>query len=129
MLHYPRSTERAYVSWVARFIRHLDDERLERYTEAEIADFLTDLAVTAEHRSRDTKPSALRDSLLLRKGAGSRHEVHQLSASQSEYVPPRRPDEMRSDGIVSMLPEDGADNVPAQVRELGFDIGNAEHCA
>jgi integron integrase len=48
MLHYPRSTERAYVSWVARFIRHLDDERLERYTEAEIADFLTDLAVTAD---------------------------------------------------------------------------------
>ena len=48
MLHYPRSTEQAYVSWVARFIRHLDDERLECHGEAEIADFLTDLAVTAD---------------------------------------------------------------------------------
>jgi integron integrase len=46
VLHHPISTEQAYVGWVARFIRHLDDERLERYGEPEIADFLTDLAVT-----------------------------------------------------------------------------------
>ena len=46
VLHHPKSTEVAYVGWVARFIRHLDDERLEKYGEPEIADFLTDLAVT-----------------------------------------------------------------------------------
>lgn len=46
LLHHPIRTEQAYVGWVARFIRHLDDERLERYGEPEIADFLTDLAVT-----------------------------------------------------------------------------------
>ncbi|MEL6109460.1 MAG: site-specific integrase [Planctomycetota bacterium] len=46
VLHQPISTEQAYVGWVARFIRHLDDERLDRYGEPEIADFLTDLATT-----------------------------------------------------------------------------------
>ncbi len=46
VLHHPISTEESYVGWVAQFIRHLDDERLERYGEPEIADFLTDLAVT-----------------------------------------------------------------------------------
>ncbi|TWT79580.1 Tyrosine recombinase XerD [Planctomycetes bacterium CA13] len=42
----PLSTERAYVSWVYRFINHLDDENLERYGEREIGEFLTDLALT-----------------------------------------------------------------------------------
>ncbi len=32
--------------WLRRFIRHVDDERLERYGEREIADFLTELALT-----------------------------------------------------------------------------------
>jgi integron integrase len=48
MLHHPRSTEEAYVSWVRRFIRHLDDEALEKYGESEIGGFLTDLAVLGE---------------------------------------------------------------------------------
>jgi hypothetical protein len=45
-LHHPRSTETAYVGWIRRLIRHLDDECLEQYGERDIADFLTDLAVT-----------------------------------------------------------------------------------
>jgi hypothetical protein len=48
LLHHPKSTEDAYVGQVKRFIRHVDDHRLEQYGEAEIADFLTDLAVTQE---------------------------------------------------------------------------------
>ncbi len=48
VMHHPKSTEGAYVGHVKRFIRHVDDHRLERYGEAEIADFLTDLAVTQE---------------------------------------------------------------------------------
>ena len=48
LLHHPKSTEDAYVGHVKRFIRHVDDHRLEQYGEAEIADFLTDLAVTQE---------------------------------------------------------------------------------
>ncbi len=46
LLHRPKSTEDAYVNWVSRFIKHLGDDRLERFGEPEIADFLTDLAVT-----------------------------------------------------------------------------------
>lgn len=48
VLHHPKSTETAYVSWVQRFIRHLDDEHLEKYGEREIGEFLTDLAVGGE---------------------------------------------------------------------------------
>lgn len=48
VLHHPKSTETAYVGWVKRFIRHVDDERLERYGEQEIGDFLSDLAVVGE---------------------------------------------------------------------------------
>jgi hypothetical protein len=48
VLHHPKSTEDAYVSWVARSIRHLDDERLEKFGEPEIGHFLTDLAVIGE---------------------------------------------------------------------------------
>ncbi len=48
LLHHPISTEKAYTNWLRRFIRHVDDERLERYGELEIADFLTELALTGE---------------------------------------------------------------------------------
>ncbi len=47
-LHHPRSTEDTYANWIDRFIRHLDDARLENYGEADIGGFLTDLAVTGE---------------------------------------------------------------------------------
>ena len=48
LLRHPISTEKAYTKWLRRFIRHVDDERLERYGEPEIADFLTELAITGE---------------------------------------------------------------------------------
>ncbi|MCA9183845.1 MAG: phage integrase N-terminal SAM-like domain-containing protein, partial [Planctomycetales bacterium] len=48
LMHHPISTEKAYTKWLQRFIRHVDDERLERYGEPEIADFLTELALTGE---------------------------------------------------------------------------------
>lgn len=48
LLHHPRSTEVAYVGWLVRFIRHVDSERLEQFGEAEIGEFLTDLAVVGE---------------------------------------------------------------------------------
>ena len=48
VLHYRKSTEDAYIGWIERLIRHVDDERLERYGEAEIADFLTERALTDE---------------------------------------------------------------------------------
>ena len=48
VLHHPISTETAYVGWLVRFIRHLDDENVHQYGELEIGQFLTDLAVTGE---------------------------------------------------------------------------------
>lgn len=46
ILGYRKSTETAYVGWLRRFIRHVDDEHLEKFGEPEIADFLTELALT-----------------------------------------------------------------------------------
>ncbi len=48
VLHHPKSTEECYAKWLLRFIRHLDDERLDKFGEREIGQFLTDLAVTGE---------------------------------------------------------------------------------
>ena len=48
VLHHPKSTEDCYVRWIERLIRHVDDERLERCGAAEIADFLTELALTGQ---------------------------------------------------------------------------------
>lgn len=48
VLHHPKSTEDCYSRWLLRFIRHLDDEQLEKHGEPAIGQFLTDLAVTGE---------------------------------------------------------------------------------
>ncbi|QDT01776.1 site-specific tyrosine recombinase XerD [Rubripirellula lacrimiformis] len=48
VLHHPKSTEQAYVGWLVRFIRHLDDENVDKYGEPEIGQFLTELAVVGE---------------------------------------------------------------------------------
>ena len=39
VLHHPKSTVDTYVGWLVRFIRHLDDEHVENYGEAEIGSF------------------------------------------------------------------------------------------
>ena len=48
MLHHPRSTEDTYAGWIARFARHVGDENLEPFGEAEIGEFLTELAIYGE---------------------------------------------------------------------------------
>ncbi len=48
ILHHPISTEEAYVGWVRRFIRHVDDENLSKYGEAELGEFLSELAIYGE---------------------------------------------------------------------------------
>jgi integron integrase len=48
LLHHPISTEKAYISWVKRFIQHVGDDDLKRYGAEEIAEFLTELAVCGE---------------------------------------------------------------------------------
>lgn len=88
VLHHPISTEQAYVGWVVRFIRHLDDERLERYGEPEIADFLTDLAVTG-NVTAGTQNQAL-SALLFFYGKVLGRDirfVNSVRAKVSEYRP------------------------------------------
>ena len=88
VLHHPLSTENAYVGWVARFIRHLDDERLERYGEPEIADFLTDLAVTRSVTA-GTQNQALAGLLFFYEKVLGRdiRFVNSVRAKASEYRP------------------------------------------
>ncbi|QEG42743.1 phage integrase N-terminal SAM-like domain-containing protein [Roseimaritima ulvae] len=48
VIRHPKSTEDTYVGWIKRLVRHADDEYLENYGESEIAEFLTELAMTGE---------------------------------------------------------------------------------
>lgn len=48
VLHYAISTEDTYAGWIARLVRHLDDENLEKYSEDAIGEFLTELALLRE---------------------------------------------------------------------------------
>lgn len=88
VLHHPISTEQAYVGWVARFIRHLDDECLEKYGEPEIADFLTDLAITGAVTA-STQNQALSGLLFFYQKVLGREIrfVNSLRAKTSEYRP------------------------------------------
>ena len=88
MLHHPKSTEDAYVGQVKKFIRHLDDSRLEKYGEAEIADFLTDLAVTHEVAA-GTQNQALHGILFFYDKVLGRdlHFINSVRAKASEYRP------------------------------------------
>ena len=87
-LHHPRSTETAYIGWVTRFIRHLDDEQLERYGEPEIGEFLSDLAVT-QMVSASTQNQALSALLFLYTKVFSRNVqfVNSVRAKAGEYRP------------------------------------------
>lgn len=64
VLHHKRSTENAYIGWIRRLIYHVDDENLEAYGPVEVADFLTELALTGEV-SAGTQNQALAACLFL----------------------------------------------------------------
>ena len=48
VLHHPISTENTYAGWIARLVRHLDDEDLAKYSEDTLGEFLTELALLRE---------------------------------------------------------------------------------
>ncbi|HBE70605.1 MAG TPA: hypothetical protein DDW52_20865, partial [Planctomycetaceae bacterium] len=84
VLGYRRSTEIAYVGWLRRFIRHVDDERLERYGEAEIADFLTELALTGRVVAGTQNQAISSLTLFYEKVLGRELGfIHSLRASES----------------------------------------------
>ena len=88
MLHHPKSTEVAYLGWIRRFIRHLDDENIQRYGEPEIGEFLTDLAVT-QHVTAGTQNQALAACLFLYQKVLGRdlRFIHTVRAKSSQYRP------------------------------------------
>ncbi len=88
VLHHPISTEQAYVGWVARFVRHLDDERLERYGEPEIADFLTDLSVTGSVTAGTQNQALCGLQFFYEKVLGRELRfINAVRAKESEYRP------------------------------------------
>lgn len=87
-LHHPRSTETAYVGWIRRLIRHLDDARLDRYGEREIGDFLADLAVS-QHVAAGTQNQALAACLFFYEKVLGRdlRFINTIRAKASQYRP------------------------------------------
>lgn len=45
VVHYAADTEKAYVRWVQRFMKHVGSQNLEQFDEKDIKNFLTQLAV------------------------------------------------------------------------------------
>lgn len=88
MLHHPKSTEVAYLGWIRRFIRHMDDDNLRSYGEAEVGDFLADLAVT-QHVTAGTQNQALAACLFLYQKVYGRdlRFIHTIRAKSSQYRP------------------------------------------
>ncbi len=87
-LHNPRSTENAYVSWLARFIKFWDTEDLSRLGEEQIGEFLTDLAVTGEVVA-GTQNQALCAVLFYYQHVAGRelHFINRVKAKASTYLP------------------------------------------
>ncbi len=99
-LHHPLSTETAYIGWIKRLIRHLDDEQLQRYGEREIGDFLTELAVTHDVAA-GTQNQALSACLFLYGKVLGRdlRFINAVRAKVSQY----RPVVLTKDEISTML--------------------------
>ncbi len=88
LMHHPISTEKAYTQWVNRFIAHIGSEHLEKFGEEEVADFLTDLAVSGNVVG-STQNQALSAILFLYGQVLNRDLafVNAMRAKVSEYRP------------------------------------------
>ena len=88
LLKHPRSTETAYAKWIVRFIRHTGSEAIERCGEAEVGQFLTELAVTG-HVTASTQNQALA-ALVFYFGKVVGRDlkfIQRVRAKQSQYLP------------------------------------------
>jgi integron integrase len=88
MLHHPKSTETAYIGWIERLIRHLDDERLEKYGANDVAEFLTEQVLTRNLASR-SQNQGLSACLFLYEKVLNREIgfINTMRARVSEYRP------------------------------------------
>lgn len=87
-LHHPKTTEDAYVGQLKKFVRHMDDDQLERFGEPEIGDFLTDLAVE-RNLAAGSQNQALCALLFYYQNVLGRNLnfINAVRAKASEYLP------------------------------------------
>ena len=87
-LHHPISTEDAYAAWIGRLVKFLDDEMLEKYTENEIGEFLTELALVKEVCA-GTQNQALSAILFYYQKVLGRdiHFINRIRAKESCHLP------------------------------------------
>jgi integron integrase len=87
-LHHPISTEDAYAGWIARLVKFLDDEQLEKYGENDLGEFLTELALVREV-SAGTQNQALCAILFYyQKILGKDiHFINRVRAKESSHLP------------------------------------------
>jgi integron integrase len=88
MLHHPISTENAYAGWITRLIAHLDDERLEKYGENQIGEFLTELAVVHEVTAGTQNQALCAILFYYQKVLGKDiHFINRVRAKESSHLP------------------------------------------
>ncbi len=88
ILHYPKSTEDAYVGWVRRLIEFTGDTELEKFDEAEIAAFLTDLAVQQDVVAGTQNQALSGLKFYFEKVCGRELGfINSMRAKESQYLP------------------------------------------
>ena len=102
LMHYAYDTEKAYVAWVRRFMRHCKSDHLEGLGENEIKGFLTDLAVRGNVAAK-TQNQALSALLFLYKKVLGR-ELEFLDVTRSKK-PVTLPVVLSRQEIARLLPE------------------------
>lgn len=100
--HKALETERAYIGWVNRFIRHCGSEDLRKFGEQEIKSFLTDLAVGGEVTS-GTQDQAKCSLLFLYQTVFAR-ELAYLDVTRASK-PERMPVVLSQNEISELAPE------------------------
>lgn len=88
LLHHPKSTEKAYVGWVRRFIGHVGDEDLSSYGVEQVTEFLSEMAIFGEV-SASTQNQALNALLFYYRMVLDRElgNINAIRAQASQYRP------------------------------------------
>jgi integron integrase len=88
VLHHPISTENTYADWISRYVRHLDDEKLENYGEKDLGDFLTELAICGNVAAGTQNQALCAILFYYQKVLGRELQfVSRIRAKESSYLP------------------------------------------
>ena len=88
VLHHPISTENTYADWIARLVRHVDDEDLSKYGEDTLGEFLTELALYRNVAAGTQNQALCAILFYYQKVLGKdMHFINRLRAKESSYLP------------------------------------------